>query len=623
MKNMKISAKLLTAFGILAAALIAMAAMSISAQSKLNDAAETLGGSRRAKLIAIATINTATSDYRVAEATSILSDEPSQIQEAEREAAEQVALLDKNAAFLDRTLQAPSAIAAFRTFRKDWADFMTQSRVTMQLSHQNLNKEALESYRRSKPVFDRGNDDAAQMQTIQTKLMDQDMADASATYVWSRNASIAIAVAVLALTVFMLISLIRGIATPLTAMTATMRRLGAGDLNAEVAVDPRRDEVGELAGSMVAFRDQLVAAERAKQEQTCLIVDSVGSGLDSLARGDLTARIEAELTGPFAKLKDDFNNAMQSVAGTLTAVNASAEGITNGASDIRQASDDLSRRTEQQAASLEETAAAMHEITTTVRDTAANATKVNGVVTETRRDAEQSGDVVRRAVEAMNGIERSSNEISEIIAVIDGIAFQTNLLALNAGVEAARAGDAGKGFAVVASEVRALAQRSADAAKDVKSKITASTEQVDAGVTLVAQAGEALSRITGRIGDISALVSDIASAAEQQATGLQQVNTAVSEMDGVTQQNAAMVEEATAAARSLAEETENMARQVSRFRLGDRPAQATAVRREVATSPVHQLQSRAASAGARIAAGARANRGSAAVAVAQDDWSEF
>ncbi|MHC9417936.1 methyl-accepting chemotaxis protein [Sphingomonas citri] len=623
MKNMKISAKLLTAFGILAAALIAMAAMSISAQSKLNDAAETLGGSRRAKLIAIATINTATSDYRVAEATSILSDEPSQIQEAEREAAEQVALLDKNAAFLDRTLQAPSAIAAFRTFRKDWADFMTQSRVTMQLSHQNLNKEALESYRRSKPVFDRGNDDAAQMQTIQTKLMDQDMADASATYVWSRNASIAIAVAVLALTVFMLISLIRGIATPLTAMTATMRRLGAGDLNAEVAVDPRRDEVGELAGSMVAFRDQLVAAERAKQEQTRLIVDSVGSGLDSLARGDLTARIEAELTGPFAKLKDDFNNAMQSVAGTLTAVNASAEGITNGASDIRQASDDLSRRTEQQAASLEETAAAMHEITTTVRDTAANATKVNGVVTETRRDAEQSGDVVRRAVEAMNGIERSSNEISEIIAVIDGIAFQTNLLALNAGVEAARAGDAGKGFAVVASEVRALAQRSADAAKDVKSKITASTEQVDAGVTLVAQAGEALSRITGRIGDISALVSDIASAAEQQATGLQQVNTAVSEMDGVTQQNAAMVEEATAAARSLAEETENMARQVSRFRLGDRPAQATAVRREVATSPVHQLQSRAAIAGARIAAGARANRGSAAVAVAQDDWSEF
>jgi len=623
MKNMKISAKLITAFGILAAALVIMAVMSISAQSKLNDATETLGRSRREKLVAIATVNTATSDYRVAEATSILADEPDEIRKAEQDAAKRRALIDEQIAFLDSHLTAPKAIATFRTFRQHWADYMAQSQVTMQLSHQNLNKEALAHFRDSKALFDRGNDDAAVMQRTQVDLMNKDMDAASATYVWSRNASIAIAIAALTLTVFLLISLIRGIATPLTAMTATMRRLGAGDLNAEVAVDPRRDEVGELAGSMVAFRDQLVAAERAKQEQTRLIVDSVGTGLDSLARGDLTARIDAELTGPFAKLKDDFNNAMQSVAGTLTAVNASAEGITNGASDIRQASDDLSRRTEQQAASLEETAAAMHEITTTVRDTAANATKVNGVVSETRRDAEQSGEVVRRAVEAMNGIERSSNEISEIIAVIDGIAFQTNLLALNAGVEAARAGDAGKGFAVVASEVRALAQRSADAAKDVKSKITASTEQVDAGVTLVAQAGEALSRITGRIGDISALVSDIASAAEQQATGLQQVNTAVSEMDGVTQQNAAMVEEATAAARSLAEETENMARQVSRFRLGDRPAQAIAVRREASASPVHQLQSRAANAGARIAAGARANRGNAAVAVAQDDWSEF
>ncbi|WP_277980398.1 methyl-accepting chemotaxis protein [Sphingomonas phyllosphaerae] len=623
MKNMKISAKLLTAFGILAAALIVMAVMSVSAQSKLNDAAETLGRSRREKLVAIATINTGTSDYRVAEATSILSTEPDKIAEAEKEAAETNALIDQNIAYLDKSLTNPKAIETFRVFRQHWATYIAQSRATMQLSHANQNEAAFASYRRSKPLFDRGNDDAAEMQRVQVKLMETEMDAASALYFWSRNVTIGLSLAALTLTVFLLLSLIRGIATPLTAMTATMRRLGAGDLNADVAVDPRRDEVGELAGSLVAFRDQLVAAERAKQEQTRLIVDSVGNGLDALARGDLTARIDAELTGPFAKLKDDFNNAMQSVAGTLTAVNASAEGITNGASDIRQASDDLSRRTEQQAASLEETAAAMHEITTTVRDTAANATKVNGVVTETRRDAEQSADVVRRAVEAMNGIERSSNEISEIIAVIDGIAFQTNLLALNAGVEAARAGDAGKGFAVVASEVRALAQRSADAAKDVKSKITASTEQVDAGVTLVAQAGEALSRITGRIGDISALVSDIASAAEQQATGLQQVNTAVSEMDGVTQQNAAMVEEATAAARSLAEETENMARQVSRFQLGDRPAQAIAVRREATASPVHQLQSRAASAGARIAAGARANRGNAAVAVAQDDWSEF
>ena len=222
----------------------------------------------------------------------------------------------------------------------------------------------------------------------------------------------------------------------------------------------------------------------------------------------------------------------------------------------------------------------------------------------------------------MSGIERSSAEISEIITVIDGIAFQTNLLALNAGVEAARAGDAGKGFAVVASEVRALAQRSAEAAKDVKTRIMASSEQVDVGVELVSETGKALQRIIGRIGEISTLVSTIASSAEQQSTGLQQVNTAVAEMDGVTQQNAAMVEQSTAAARSLSEEAGELASQIARFKIGgNEPSQS-------APTAVHKLQARAASAGRRIAttarrAPARGGGGSAAMAVAEDDWSQF
>jgi methyl-accepting chemotaxis protein len=309
---------------------------------------------------------------------------------------------------------------------------------------------------------------------------------------------------------------------------------------------------------------------------------------------------------------------MDAVAETMSAVTDATNGINSGAIDIRQASDDLSQRTEQQAASLEETAAAMDEITSTVRQTAAGAVRANGVVEEARVEAEQSGAVVARAVEAMGGIERSSNEISEIISVIDGIAFQTNLLALNAGVEAARAGDAGKGFAVVASEVRALAQRSAEAAKDVKTRINASSEQVEAGVELVSETGQALQRIIGRFGEISNLVGQIATAAEQQATGLQQVNTAVSEMDGVTQQNAAMVEEATAAARSLSAESDELARHVARFKVGDGEPKA-------AVPAVHQLQNRAADAGRRIArASRRATGGGAAVAVApSDDWSEF
>ena len=619
MKNLRISRKLFLAFGVLSAALIIMMVLSIISQSRLNATAETLGRSRREKIVAIANINTASAHYRASEVMAILAEDSDQRLAAYQDVQARAAVIAKNTDYLDRNLTSPTAIEQFRTFKAYWSPFATASRQTLELAGQGLTRDATLHYRANKAAFDRANSAISSMQGTQVQLMDQEMAEAARTYIWSRNASLVLSLAVLALTGFLLMSLIRGIANPLASMTAAMRRLAGGDLDAQVAVEPRRDEVGQLAEAMVAFRDQLAGAERAKAEQTRLIVDSIGNGLDALAQGDLTMRIEAELTGPFEKLKYDFNKAMDSVSATLSTVSTSAQGIGNGASDIRQASDDLSRRTEQQAASLEETAAAMHEITETVNETANNAKRANEVVTTTRSDAEQSSDVVRRAVEAMNGIERSSSEISEIIAVIDGIAFQTNLLALNAGVEAARAGDAGKGFAVVASEVRALAQCSADAAKDVKAKINASTEQVDAGVELVAQAGAALTRITGRIGEINMLVSDIASAAAQQATGLQQVNTAVSEMDGVTQQNAAMVEEATAAARSLSEETDNMTRQVARFRLSDRPASSPR-----AASPVHQLQARVAQASPRIAAAPRVARASnAAVAIDNGDWSEF
>ena len=616
MKNLTVSRKLIASFGILLLALIAMMAMSMTTQRKLNETADELGRFRRDNLVAIAKINTATSDYRIAEANVILSNVPANIAVAERGAKAAGGRVESSSRFLDRSLRNPVAIGLLRNFRDTWKTFLAVSQRTVALGKQNNDQAALDSFRATKKVFDRATELAVQMQETQVKLSDEALDEAATAYNWSRNISIAIAIAVLILTGVILTALVRGIAHPLRAMTDTMGRLAAGDLTAQVPVDVRRDEVGQLAGSIAAFRDQLAAAERSKEEQTTLIVDSVGTGLSALAQGDLTARIDAELVGPFAKLKSDFNAAMDAVSSALGAVTESAQGITNGASDIRQASDDLSRRTEQQAASLEETAAAMHEISTTVRETAQNAHRANDVVATTRNDAERSGEVVKRAVEAMNGIERSSAEISEIIAVIDGIAFQTNLLALNAGVEAARAGDAGKGFAVVASEVRALAQRSADAAKDVKSRITASGEQVELGAALVAQTGEALTRIIGRIAEISALMSDIAASAEQQSTGLQQVNTAVAEMDGVTQQNAAMVEEATAAARSLASETQNMAQQIARFRLDQRGG-------PVSSAPVHQLQARVVQAGPRIAAAARPRGGAAAAVAAQDDWESF
>ncbi|MEP9400772.1 methyl-accepting chemotaxis protein [Sphingomonas sp. VNH70] len=408
---------------------------------------------------------------------------------------------------------------------------------------------------------------------------------------------------------------------PYVDTVVRMEGLAAGDLTSPVQYTDFTDCVGRMTQAMDVFRANGEAVRRAGQAQQ-QVVTALGTGLSRLADGDVTQRIHEPFLPEYEPLRRDFNGAMDAIADMLAAVSAASNGINNGAADVRQASDDLSQRTEQQAASLEETAAAMDEITSTVRETAAGAVRANAVVSETRSEAEQSGDVVRRAVDAMTGIERASAEIGDIISVIDGIAFQTNLLALNAGVEAARAGEAGRGFAVVASEVRALAQRSADAAKDVKIKITASSEQVGIGVSLVSETGKALQRIIGRIGEINTLVAQIATSAEQQANGLQQVNTAVSEMDGVTQQNAAMVEEATAAARSLADEARELAQQVARFKLDDAPRAAAPI-----PLPVHQLQARAARAGREIARGSRrraAGGGSAEPALAAaDDWSEF
>jgi len=339
-----------------------------------------------------------------------------------------------------------------------------------------------------------------------------------------------------------------------------------------------------VKASLIDMDIALAAYFEAEQAGRRAVIERCGQVFERMAHGDLTATLDG-LPAEYQALADSFEAMRTQMSTTLGVVTRSSQQIRTGSGDIRQASDDLSQRTEQQAASLEETAAAMDEITATVRQTADGATQANRIVGEARGEAEESGQIVRRAVEAMGGIERSSAEISEIITVIDGISFQTNLLALNAGVEAARAGEAGKGFAVVASEVRALAQRSADAAKDVKTRILASSEQVGVGVDLVNEAGQALQRIIGRIGEISDLVSRIATSASQQSIGLGQVNTAVSEMDNVTQRNAAMVEQATAAARNLAAEAEVLSREVARFRLGEGDG-----------NPVHRLQQRLAAA---------------------------
>ncbi|MBP7705412.1 MAG: PAS domain-containing protein [Caulobacter sp.] len=364
---------------------------------------------------------------------------------------------------------------------------------------------------------------------------------------------------------------------------------------------------------------------RGSEEEQQLVVSSIAEGLGRLAKGDLTARIDAELAGAYRQLKDDFNEAVGSLRAAMGSISEATGAITAGSNEISGASDDLSKRTEQQAASLEETSAALDEITATVRKTAEGAKQASDTVTTAREDAERSGEVVRNAVAAMGEIENSSKQISQIIGVIDEIAFQTNLLALNAGVEAARAGDAGRGFAVVASEVRALAQRSAEAAKEIKTLISASSQQVAQGVQMVGQTGEALVAIVTRVAEIHGLVKEISASAQEQATGLGQVNTAVNQMDQMTQQNAAMVEQSTAAARSLKSEANELGSLVGCFRVGDQPAAYRAPVRLAASSPapVHEDDNPVHAARSRLAAYARNGHAAAPAAAVGQDWAEF
>ena len=323
-------------------------------------------------------------------------------------------------------------------------------------------------------------------------------------------------------------------------------------------------------------------------------VNTIASGLELVSQGNLDCRIDAVLPAAFEPLRLNFNDSVASFSDTLQGISARTATIRSGSREISTAADDLSRRTEQQAASLEETAAALDEITATVRKTAEGSRHTRSVVGTARKNAEASERVVSQAVQAMNGIEASSREIGQIIGVIDEIAFQTNLLALNAGVEAARAGDAGRGFAVVASEVRALAQRSADAAKEIKRLISSSGVQVEQGVALVGQAGAALNVIAGQVTEIDAIVGEIASSSQEQSNALEEVNTAVNQMDQVTQQNAAMVEETTAASQSLAKDASELSDLVGRFRLMDgdvsEVAKGATARSRTTAAPVRALR---------------------------------
>ncbi|WP_337181211.1 methyl-accepting chemotaxis protein [Shinella sp.] len=428
---------------------------------------------------------------------------------------------------------------------------------------------------------------------------------------------------------------------PLASLVSDVATLSEGVYTRPISGQDRSDETGSVAKALEGFRHQLAdtrrleaeadsqrqltEAERSRSEAERAesgalqrdIVARLADGLDQLSAGNLTFRLSGDFPGEYGKLKADFNSAIASLEETIQTVNASVGNIGGGTSEISKGAADLSHRTEQQAASLEETAAALDELTSQVNSSAENARVAAKSVDTASNDASKSGEVVQKAIDAMRGIETSSREISNIIGVIDDIAFQTNLLALNAGVEAARAGEAGKGFAVVAQEVRELAQRSANAAKEIKTLINTSEVQVREGVDLVGKAGGALENIAEQVIQINGLIRQISSSASEQAVGLKEINAAVNQMDQVTQQNAAMVEETTAASMALNDEAQMLKSLVARFRAG--AAGVVAAQPLQSTRPQPQRAAyQAPRAKARAVPQAAGN-----TALAQDDWEEF
>lgn len=408
---------------------------------------------------------------------------------------------------------------------------------------------------------------------------------------------IRIAFAAVAVMLFAAFWIIRSVTGPINGLRAAMQRIAGEDFAAEIVEAKRHDEIGQLAKGLSDLRDsvnervqsrlaeqerqrELIEAERLENERLkavqaanlAEVVDKLGAGLNRLADCNIRMTIDQPFAEEFETMRADFNNSIAAFQGTLEEVLAATRELADHGQAMHDASDAMAQRTEQQAAALEETSASLEEITATVRSTADRTKEARHVATQARGFTQSSTEVVRRAVQAMADIEQASGQIGEIIDVVDQIAFQTNLLALNAGVEAARAGDAGKGFAVVAQEVRELAQKTGEAARNIKSLVSKSAVAVETGVDLVSGTGDALAKIEEQVVSLDGLVGEIATASEEQSSGLSQITAAVATLDQMTQRNAAMALETSRISRSLTDGAERLSQLVARFKLNRRAA---------------------------------------------------
>ncbi len=554
-------------------------------------------------------LDAAASNYRISEALRILSTSPAMAAHADDDLKTYADLFQAKLDSYRGGRFSADDEGSLRKIQDLWEQYVAGNRQMLALAAVNQQQDAALRFRNSASRFYLLSDALDALNA--SVAAREERASATATQIYGQarwdlaGALAAIAVLLFASVAFFEMRVWR----VLVRLAAAMKRIAYGELDTEVPGTAGRDEVGEMVSAVQTFKDNGIEMRRLEEEaqaqraaieeerrksdeerrrrdeerfrhdeelvqvaeQRAQVVHAIGTALAELSKGRLTFRIGESFPPEFEKLAIDFNAAMDKLQSAMKTIAGATAEIHAGSREISNQAEKLSERTENEAASLEETAAAIEQLSAAVHSSAESARHAKRIVTATKEAAEQSGEVVRGAVSAMGEIERSSQQISDIISVMDGIAFQTNLLALNAGVEAARAGEAGRGFAVVASEVRALAQRSAVAAKEIKTLIAVSTRHVGTGVDLVGETGKALERIASQVAQINAAVSEIAAASQEQSMTVAQINGAVSDMDKVTQQNAAMAQESTAACHVLAKEADELAGLVALFETGAAP----------------------------------------------------